>query len=231
MFGCLSLTAIVFGTVAGIGLWPKKFENGAVKMNKWKNMYQTFREAYKMAEDLVTYSTAESASSLCWKTLIANLDGVDLATSAMFEDAKAFVADLMGLSGLTAFEQREERISMAFSSLWPDDKEAEFYARSRQEKRQNKYAESFARSGAGHFRRIFWTDKGYMGLAADGVRPGDLLCTFPGARVPFLIRGPVALLFGQDGRHYYHLISEAYVHGVMNGELGQNLNHITLYII
>ena len=74
MFGCISLTAIVFDTVAGIGSWPKKFEYDAVRMDIWKNMYQTFREAYKKAEDLRTYPTAESASSLCWKTLIANLD-------------------------------------------------------------------------------------------------------------------------------------------------------------
>ena len=161
-----------------------------------------------------------------------DLDGVDLVTSAMFEDAKAFVADLMVLSGLTAVEQRQERISMAFSPLWPYDKEVEFNTRSRREKRLNKYAESFARSGAGHCRRIFWTDNGYLGLAADGVRPGDLLCIFPGARVPFLIRGPVAWLFGQiNGRCYYHLISDVYVHGVMDGELRHNLTYITLYII
>lgn len=123
---------------------------------------------------------------------------------------------------------------MGFPSLWPSEKQSKDFAENPQERRQNKYAESFARSGAGHCRRMFWTERGYLGLAADGVRAGDLLCVFPAARVPFLIRGPVAWLSSHiDSRFFYHLVCEAFVHGVMDGELEQsdNLTYRMLHII
>ena len=242
-FGCISLTGVVFDTVAGIGSWPKKLDYDTresyphaspMRMNEKKNMYETLRETYKKAEDLGTYSPKETASAICWKTLIANLNGVDMPRKSMFEDAQAFVANLMVLLRLTAFEQRQEQIVMGPSSLWPRENQIKEYSQRSRAGYQNKYAGCFARSGAGHYRRMFWTDHGRLGLAADGVRAGDFLCIFAGARVPFLIRGPVAWRFGHvDKHHFYHLVCEAYVHGVMEGELEQssNLVYENIYII
>lgn len=45
-----------------------------------------------------------------------------------------------------------------------------------------------------------------MGLAPDNVEYGDKLYILDGARVPFLLRGN-------------RLVGEAYVHGIMHGEL------------
>lgn len=113
MFGCITLSAAVFDIVTGVGSWPKDFEYDAsesfpnqIRVDKKKNIYETLRETYKKAEDLGIYPTRESASTLCWKTLIANLDGVDITDEPMFEDARAFVAHLMVLLGFTVFEQQ-----------------------------------------------------------------------------------------------------------------------------
>ncbi|KAG4441387.1 hypothetical protein IFR05_003144 [Cadophora sp. M221] len=55
-------------------------------------------------------------------------------------------------------------------------------------------------------RRLFRTREGYVGLAPDHVEYGDRLYILDGARVPFLLRGN-------------RLVGEAYVHGLMHGEL------------
>jgi hypothetical protein len=70
-----------------------------------------------------------------------------------------------------------------------------------------------AMKGAGTRRRFCTTEKGYFGLAPVDSRVGDVVCIFMGAQVPFVIRS-----CGSD----YQLVGEAYVHGVMKGEvLGQ----------
>jgi len=191
-------------------------------MNEKKNMYETLRETYKKAEDLGTYSTKETASAICWKTLIANLNGVDMPRKSMFEDAQAFVANLMVLLRLTAFEQRQEQILMGPSSLWPRENQIKEYSQRSRAGYQNKYAGCFARSGAGHYRRMFWTDHGRLGLAA---MASELEISFASLLVLEYIphSWPVAWRFGHvDKHHFYHLVCEAYVHGVMEGELEQS---------
>lgn len=59
--------------------------------------------------------------------------------------------------------------------------------------------------------RFFKSPQGYYGLARSRARPGDQICVLLGADVPFVIR-PL-------GRDEYLLVGEAYVHGVMHGEV------------
>ncbi|KAL6904391.1 heterokaryon incompatibility domain-containing protein [Trichoderma evansii] len=58
--------------------------------------------------------------------------------------------------------------------------------------------------------RFFKSSEGYYGLARSRVQPGDQVCIFLGAAVPFIIR-PLG--------NKYLLMGEAYVHGLMHGEL------------
>ncbi|KAK5079469.1 hypothetical protein LTR70_009424 [Exophiala xenobiotica] len=60
-------------------------------------------------------------------------------------------------------------------------------------------------------RSFFVTRKGYFGLGPLILQPGDECHIFKGARVPFILRRT-------DGE-FYKLLGEAYVHGIMNGEL------------
>jgi hypothetical protein len=62
-------------------------------------------------------------------------------------------------------------------------------------------------------RRFIVTQSGYYGLAPITARAGDTCCIIFGARTPFIVR-PVAHLLRQ-----YKLIGEAYVHGIMKGEI------------
>ncbi|KAK4580237.1 hypothetical protein LTR86_000440 [Recurvomyces mirabilis] len=59
-------------------------------------------------------------------------------------------------------------------------------------------------------RRLFRTKKGYLGIASMHVDIGNRVCVLDGGRVPFV------LVQRDDG--YWSLLSECYVHGIMDGE-------------
>ncbi|KAF2422581.1 hypothetical protein EJ08DRAFT_619328 [Tothia fuscella] len=61
-------------------------------------------------------------------------------------------------------------------------------------------------------RRIFVSEKGYLGTGVEGVRVGDLIVFVVGGDVPYVLR-PV-----EDRENTYTLVGEAYVHGIMSGE-------------
>ena len=67
-------------------------------------------------------------------------------------------------------------------------------------------------------KRPFVTkEKGYLGMAPEYARPGDLVVVFCGERVPFVVR-PAPPAEEQSGDRYT-LVGEAYCDGIMDGEL------------
>jgi hypothetical protein len=64
-------------------------------------------------------------------------------------------------------------------------------------------------------RRFAVTEKGYFALVPRGAQVGDKLAVFDRACVPFVIRGRQA----EGHRKKFELLGEAYVHGVMKGEV------------
>lgn len=59
-------------------------------------------------------------------------------------------------------------------------------------------------------RRFIVTKKGYVGVANDGIRRGDKMCLLHVGRMPVILRPS-----GED----FMFLGEAYVHGMMEGEL------------
>ncbi|KAB5513112.1 heterokaryon incompatibility protein-domain-containing protein [Coniochaeta sp. 2T2.1] len=62
-------------------------------------------------------------------------------------------------------------------------------------------------------RQLIVTEKGYLGLGALDVQPGDRVSILGNSPVPFLLRPRD----GEPGT--YSLVGECYVHGIMDGEL------------
>ncbi|KAK8135006.1 Heterokaryon incompatibility protein 6 [Apiospora sp. TS-2023a] len=62
-------------------------------------------------------------------------------------------------------------------------------------------------------RCLYRTRRGYLGTGPHSVQRGDVVCVFMGAAVPFILRPR------GDGDDGYTLVGDAYVHGVMDGEL------------
>jgi hypothetical protein len=58
-------------------------------------------------------------------------------------------------------------------------------------------------------RRLFLTDKGYLGLTLKHVQIGDVVAILSGGQLPFVLR---------KVQGHYTLIGEAYVDGIMDGE-------------
>ena len=58
---------------------------------------------------------------------------------------------------------------------------------------------------------LFLSEGGFLGFTEDGCRPGDDICVLRGGEVPFIIRA------ADDGHFILHC--EAYVHGIMDGEV------------
>ncbi|KAL8298086.1 hypothetical protein RB597_006975 [Gaeumannomyces tritici] len=69
-------------------------------------------------------------------------------------------------------------------------------------------------------RKLFLTERGYLGLGASNLWVGDSVFILPGARVPVILRrmvdeeGPVSTEYGPA----YKLVGDGYVHGIMDGE-------------
>jgi hypothetical protein len=75
-------------------------------------------------------------------------------------------------------------------------------------------------------RRLFTTKSGRLGYGPVSAEPGDVICVFDGATVVHVLR-----LAESRGLEAYTLVGEAYVHGMMNGEidsLGLRQDDITL---
>ncbi|KAF5601394.1 heterokaryon incompatibility protein [Fusarium pseudoanthophilum] len=62
-----------------------------------------------------------------------------------------------------------------------------------------------------HTRRVFMTSTGFVGVGPLDMQPGDEVCVLLGGKVPYLMR--------PQGNKSYTLVGEAYVHGIMHGEL------------
>ncbi len=60
-------------------------------------------------------------------------------------------------------------------------------------------------------RKLFVTERGYFGLGAPYVEPGDIVCIFNNGYTPYVLRP-------QDKGQQFLLVGNCYVHGLMNGE-------------
>ena len=89
-----------------------------------------------------------------------------------------------------------EPSGLLWSELYPDPKQFNYY--------------NIGLQRAAFPRRFTVTEKGYMGLTPPRAQVGDLICVFPGASTPFVVREM------EDG--YFRLVGECYMHGLMDGK-------------
>jgi hypothetical protein len=189
----------------------------------YRNIFETILEACDKAEELVPYPTSESALEVCWKTLTANHHHSGMSDKEVWktppDGPPAFMSFLSRnmegngprfIKAEAAGPGKQMRSTSWITEI--RDVDPDFTPK------RAPGSDIFV-TGAGVHRRIFWTKRGYLGLARNGIRDGDSVCLFPGAKVPFIIRGPVARhRQGGGWREFYHIVCEAYIHGIMKGE-------------
>jgi hypothetical protein len=75
-------------------------------------------------------------------------------------------------------------------------------------------------------RKLFMTEKGYIGLCSPRAKTGDTVVIFPGSTVPHVLRPK-----GCEGQQRYSYIGEAYCDGFMEGEILKSGNTETFNVI
>jgi hypothetical protein len=65
-------------------------------------------------------------------------------------------------------------------------------------------------------RQLFKTKEGRLGLVKRGVQPGDTVCVLDGSPTPHVIRN---WRTSDQATQIWHFIGDAYVHGLMSGEV------------
>jgi hypothetical protein len=83
-------------------------------------------------------------------------------------------------------------------------------------------------------RARFTTDRGLFGVGPEAMKPGDYLCVFYGAAVPFIVRPTkkgveaTAEDIAQPTANMGRVMGECYVHDLMHGEAVEQLNRKAL---
>ena len=78
----------------------------------------------------------------------------------------------------------------------------------------NRYFQALAK--VADRRRYFRTKARRIGMCHHSVQPGDIVCDFKTAAVPYVLR-PTSRI-GEFGEEVFTLVGDAYVHGIMKGE-------------
>ena len=148
-------------------------------------------EADSMIADLDPYPTGESVADAFWRTLIANRENY-----AALDEAPKELGDLLPLSrgvlrGRLAKDRHADPDGRKMTAAWP-------------------YLAPMLKTF--EWMQFCVTRKGYMGLCANGTKPGDLLYVVLGLPLPFAFRRC------EDRSGFLRLAGQGYIHGIMKGE-------------
>jgi hypothetical protein len=83
---------------------------------------------------------------------------------------------------------------------------------------------AFRRTSYG--RCLISTEKGYFGWAPEWCQKGDVVAVLAGGKVPYVLRPEPTSNFPEedrDSRKHYSVVGDAYIHGIMDGEVVQEL--------
>lgn len=161
-------------------------------------LLQFLEEGLRIANKMAPYPNGELAKEVCWRTLITNCVGG--AESPRRADASFGTGFNVQYKALRKAKKSRKRDELGWKYAWP---------------KQTKMGSLPERYCPHVWKRLFWTEKGFIGLAHNDIQVGDYLWLIYGAGVPFIVRpsrnvGHIKL---------HQLVCEAYVHGAMNGEV------------
>jgi hypothetical protein len=141
-------------------------------------------------------------------TLLAGRDGSGVASPT---------ADHSEVFGLILDATTGRSLSLPGQTMSPRRQKGYFNIDSLKSRKPAKTLEDLqtAIRAAMKMRRFAVTDKGYFALVPRGAQVGDELAVFDRACVPFVVRRKQT----EGDENKFELLGEAYVHGVMKGEV------------
>lgn len=141
-----------------------------------------------------------------WRTFIWDLTPSGLRPS---EEYGKLFSDWLVFVTATHEEFQQHRLARKAAGVNLDLREEDTVEESERDAVASKL--EFGRANARCYNRRFYrSTAGRFGWGVDGIKPGDRICVFNGAQIPFIVR-PV------DGAHY-RIIGDTYTHGLMYGE-------------
>lgn len=149
------------------------------------------------------YATGEAVVEAYWRTLVAGADEDNGEAPSEYGYYFALWYEQFGLTALDLSELRNKKVSIS------EEEAARLYG-------------SCVRETCGG-RRLFITDKGYMGVGMKGAMKGDHIAVLSGGAFPYLLRSE---------EQYYSVVGECYTHGLdLDGIMtddGVDLQYLTL---
>jgi hypothetical protein len=175
--------------------------------------------------ELLPYSTGESRSEICMRTFMANRSIED-------ETCLRTAPDTTELPDIDALIAHSKQLAMGAAA--PPTNTGPLYWGLKLAELDSSLAsvsKSFWLCLTVYWdsldKVVFWTRRGYLGVASSGMKEGDEIWLLDGASVPFLTRK------SKESGVFpcRELVSEAYIHGMMNGEGLQLKDVDTSFII
>jgi hypothetical protein len=206
----VTLSGILFDTVVTLGDVNEEatldIDDPPARNKGWASNLQLIKDAYDQEE----YTASNiSIYNAFWHTLIAGRDGSGtVAPSQEHSDVFSLILDsttgkMPSLPGQT-YSARRQKGHFTINSL-----------RTRKPAKTLEDLRTAIRSAL-TMRRFAITQKGYFALVPRGTRKGDVVVVFEKACVPFVVRKSTSM---QGSARGYELLGEAYVHGIMRGEV------------
>jgi hypothetical protein len=165
-----------------------------------------FEVALQQASSFSVYPTQESAQEALARTLIAN------NASTSFKPERPIMPLAPALEAIVCSLRTEvEQGHGTEDRVW-DRVISRIEGDALRESVQT-MKDSIMHSRVGLERKLFWTERGCVGLGLNGIQVGDDVRLVNGANVPYITRN--CKVASGD---FQLLVCEAYVHGIMNGE-------------
>jgi hypothetical protein len=179
-----------------------------VLMRALEDTYSLLSHSARVSNPYTHVSPAQPLDEVFARTLIGDNSPSERPAS------RSFVGHVQGFERRTA-THLVLPIQERFKTRWP---EAPLDDGSNQ--MQNLASALSLRLGLtrdGMRRRFCFSEKGYVSLVPPLAQTGDLICVMLGEQTPLAIRRAESMAKEREGTRY-HLVGEAYFHGLMDGE-------------
>ena len=198
----LMIQGLIFDTISLICVSPGYQLKDLPDQNSPSSLFA--RESLRIAiENCQPYPSDTGLFDAFWRTLVTGKDASGLTKAPPdFAEVFAFLIDCATGCSPSLPDQPHAKRKLSLERL-KIRRPGHIYRQMQK-----------AFEAAVHERRFGTTSKRYMGLFPRGSRPGDEVCIFFGACVPFVIRRC-------ETRDTFQLLGECYVHGIMDGEAMQ----------
>jgi len=179
-----------------------------VLMKALERSYSLLSHSARVSNPYTHVSPAQPLDEVFLRTLIGDRSPSERPASRSFvghvQGFERRIATLLGLP-----------IQERFKTRWPEAPLGD--GSNRMQNLASALSLRLGLTRGGMRRRFCFAEKGYVFLVPPFAKTGDLICIMLGAQMPLVIRRAESVVKEREGTRY-HVVGEAYLHGLMDGE-------------